>query len=242
MKFARNKKGQFIVIAVLMIALMIIALSVTIFSMGTYYKQEQWEEYMTLIEHVKLNTVDVVDISLAAYTEDLNNTSIMKDNLNRWQNDLGKAHPGHGIILTYELADDIVQAYGTSIDYDQGLARQWNESSSFSAANTTITLNITSIGLEGYRFVITSFLNLTILSVDPSSKVINATVFREDGVPVTELEKENFQVEDVSISNVTSYYDPQHMLVYTIRCDDLELSNATLTVWDQRGIKVIAKT
>ena len=240
MKFARNKKGQFIVIAVLMIALMIIALSVTIFGMRTYYKQEQWEEYMTLIEQVKLNTVDVVDISLAAYTED-NNTIIMTDNLNRWRNDLGKAHPGHGIILTYELADDIVQAYGTSIDYDQGLARQWNESSSFSAANTTITLNITSIGLEGYRFVITSFLNLTILNVDPSSKIINATVFREDRVPVTELE-ENFQVENVSISSVTSFYDPQHILVYTIRCDDLESSNATLTVCDQRGIKVIAKT
>lgn len=241
MKFARNKKGQFIVIAVLMIALMIIALSVTIFGMRTYYKQEQWEEYMTLIEQVKLNTGDVVDISLAAYTED-NNTIILNDNLNRWQKDLGKAHPGHGIILTYESADDVVQAYGTSIDYDQGLARQWNESTSFSAANTTITLNITSIGLEGYRFVVTSFLNLTILSVDPSSKVINATVFREDGVPVTELKKENFQVENVSITSVTSYYDQQHMLVYTIRCDDLELSNATLTVWDQRGIKVVSKT
>jgi hypothetical protein len=239
MKFARNKKGQFIVIAVLMIAIMMISLAATIFSMGTYYKQEQWEEYMTLIEHVKQNTADLVDISLAAYTEDLNN-GIMKSHLDLWQNDLRKAYPGHGIILTYDLAGDVVQAYGTSITYDQGLACQWNDRSSFSAANTSIIMNITSIGLEGYRFVATSFLNLTILNVDPSSKVINATVFREDGMPVTELKKENFQVEDVNITAVTSYYNPQHMLVYLIRCDDLQLSNATLTVWDQRGIKVVA--
>ena len=76
MKFIKNKKGQFIVIAVLMIATMMISLVATIFSMGTYYEQEQWEEYMTLIEHMKLNAANVVDISLAAYTEDLNNGSI----------------------------------------------------------------------------------------------------------------------------------------------------------------------
>jgi hypothetical protein len=241
MKFATNTKGQFIIIAVLMIALMIISLGATLYSMGNYYKQEQWEEYVTLIEHVKQGTINLVDISLAAYTvsEPPFDTDIMKANLDFWQNDLRKAYPGYGIALTYDLANGNDLTYDTSINYVQGLAYQWNEPTSFSAAKATITLNMTSIGLEGYRFVATSFLQLKILNVDPSSKIINATVI-QDATPVTGLKKENFKVENLAITSVTSNFDPQYKLVYTILCDNLQLSSATLTVQDQRGIKVVA--
>jgi len=241
MKFATNTRGQFIIIAVLMIALMIVSLGATLYSMGNYYKQEQWEEYITLIEHVKQGTIDLVDISLAAYTvsEPQFDTGILKANLNSWQDDLRKAYPGCGIALTYDLINGSDQSSGSSIYYVQGLAHQWNEPRSFSAAKATITLNATSIGLEGYKFVATSFLELKILNVDPSSKLINATVLH-DAIPVTGLKKENFEVENLTITRVTSNYDPQYKLVYTVLCDNLQLSSATLTVKDQRGIKVVA--
>jgi len=224
-----------------MIALMIISLGATLYSMGNYYKQEQWEEYVTLIEHVKQGTINLVDISLAAYTvsEPPFDTVIMKENLDFWQEDLRKAYPGYGIALTYNLINGSATSYGSSLNYIQGLAHQWNEPNSFSAAKATITLNMTSIGLEGYQFEATSFLQLKILSVDPSSKLIRATVI-QDTTPVTGLKKEDFKVENLTITSVASHYDPQYKLVYEILCDNLQLSSATLTVQDQRGIKVVA--
>lgn len=241
MRFGRNTKGQFIIIAVLMIALMIISLGATLYSMGNYYKQEQWEEYVTLVEHVKQGTVNLVDISLAAYTTSVtpSNTNVMKDNFEDWQGDLRRAYPGYGIAFTYDLANGNDLAYDRSINYVQGLSFQWNEPSSFSAAKATITQNITSIGLEGYRFVVESFLELTILDVDNSSKLITATVF-QDATPVTGLKTNNFQVENLDITGVTSRWDPQYQLIYVIRCDNLQSSSATLAVQDQRGIKVVA--
>lgn len=224
-----------------MIALMITSLGAIMYSMGTYYKQEQWEEYTTLIEHVRQGTINLMDISLADYTSSNtpSNTGILKKNLDLWQDDLRIAYPGYGIVLNYDLANGGDSAYGTSINYIQGLSYSWNTPSSFSAAKTTMTLNMTSTGLEGYRFVASSFLELKILTIDPSSKLITATVL-EDGRPMTGLKSDNFQVENDTIVRVTSNYDPQYILIYTIQCENLPLTSATLTVRDQRGIRVVA--
>jgi len=221
----------------MMIALMIVSIGAIMYRAGTYYRYEQWEEYITLTEHVKLNTIRLVEISLANYTAPGNNsTSILKDNLNQWQNDLRKAYPGYGIILTYNLTD------GTNINYSQGLASHWNENASYSAANANFALNITSVGLEGYRFMATAFLNLTILNVDALSDVITVAVTGEDGMPITDLKKGNFQVDGLDIKNVTSSYHETYILVYTINCDGSIPAPVTVTVWDQRGIIVIAKS
>jgi hypothetical protein len=131
MRFDRNTKGQFIIIAVMMIALMIISLGATFYTMGNYYKQEQWEDYTTVIENVKQGTIDIVDISLANYTasDPPLDMSIIEINLDFWQYDLIKAYPGYGIVLTYDLANGNDLAYDTSINYVQGLAHQWKSNS-----------------------------------------------------------------------------------------------------------------
>ncbi|MBE0511914.1 hypothetical protein IBX38_02555 [Candidatus Bathyarchaeota archaeon] len=216
---------------------MIVSIGAIMYSAGTYYRYEQWEEYITLVEHVRLNTIRLVEISLANYTAPGNNsTSILKDNLNQWQNDLRKAYPGYGVVLTYNLAD------GTNINYSQGLASHWNANASYSAANATFNLNITSIGLTGYKFMATAFLRLTILNVTTSTNEITVAVTGEDGMPITDLKKDNFQVDDLNITSVTSSYDRTYLLVYIIKCDGSIPALVTVTVRDQRGIQVVAKT
>jgi hypothetical protein len=233
LRIVKNKKGQFIVIAVMMIALMVVSIGAIMYRTGTYYRQEQWEEYMTLVEHVRLGTIHLVEISLANYTASGNN-SILKDNLDQWQNDLKKAYPGYGVILTYNLAD------GTNINYSQGLASHWSETVSYSAANATFDLNMTSVGLEGYKFMTTAFLGLKILMTTTNEITVAAT--GEDGTPIKDLKKDNFQVEGLHIASVTSSYDETYILVYTIKCDETVPAPVTVTVRDQRGIIVVAKS
>jgi hypothetical protein len=235
LRIVKNKKGQFIIIAVMMIALMIVSIGAIMYSAGTYYRQEQWEEYVTLVEHVRLSTIRLVEISLANYTASGNN-SALEDNLNQWKNDLRKAYPGYGVILTYNLADD------TNINYSQGLASHWNEAVSYSAANATLTLNITSVGLTGYKFMATAFLGLTILNVDTANDVITVAVTGEDGNPIKDLKKDNFQVGGINVASVASSYSETYILVYTIKCDGSIPASVTVTVRDQRGIIVTAKS
>lgn len=238
MKIVENNKGQFIIIAVMIIAIMMISLSVTMYSASTYYKFERWEEYMTLIDHVKLNTIRAVELSLANYTNNPSDISILTENLMKWQVDLRKAYPGYGVVLTYELSNAVYQVSGTNINYSQGLGKSWNQPTSVSAASAKFTLSFESIGLEGYVFEAVPSLSLKILNVNSSG--IFLTVRGEDNVPVTGLTKENFNVAGVDISSVASFYNPDEALIYRILCTVNVSSPITVTVTGQRGIKVTA--
>ena len=228
----KQKKGQFIIIAVLIIAIMIVSIGAILYSAVTYYKHEPWEEYLTLIGNVEQSSHGLVELSLSNYTHTLN-TNILKTNLEQWQGNLARIYPGHGIALTYSLANS------TEYSYSSGLAYDWNKTASFSAANVTFNLNITSVGLTGYKFIATALLNLTILNIDGNE--IDVTVTGEDGMPIGGLKEDNFQVDGRNIADVTSRYDPDYILVYTINCETPPPPNTTVRVWDHRGIKVIAE-
>lgn len=233
-KLIKHKKGQFIIIAVLMIAIMIVSIGALMHGAVTYYKHEPWEEYLTLISNIELNSRRLVELSLANYTHTQDNNTL-RANLQKWQNDLTRIYPGYGIALNYTLASD------TNYNYSLGLACDWNKTASFSAAKTTFKLNITSIGLTGYKFTAVAFLNLTILNVNTITNEITVTVKGEDKTPITNLEKDNFQVKGLNITSVTSHYDQNHILVYIIECDENIPTTVTVKAWDQRGIQVTAK-
>ena len=233
-RLIKQKKGQFIIIAVLIIAIMMVSIGAILYSAVTYYKHEPWEEYLTVIGNVKLSSRSLVELSLSNYTHTLN-TNILKANLEQWQSNMAKIYPGYGIALTYSLAS------GTEYSYSLGLTYDWNKTASFSAANVTFNLNIASVGLTGYKFMATAFLKLTILNVNDTNNEIDVTVTGEDGMPIPSLKKDNFQVDGLNITKVTSRYDPNYIVVYTINCETSPPLDATVRVWDHRGIKVIAK-
>jgi hypothetical protein len=229
----KHEKGQFVIIAMLMIAIMIISVGAIMHRAVTYYKHEPWEEYLTLMGNIELNSQRLVELSLVNYTQtEENNTHVLGDNLQKWQKNLTRIYLGYGASLNYTLAN------GTNYNYAFGLARDWNKASSFSAAKVNFTLNIASIGLTGYEFMATAFLNLTILNI--ASNEINTTVKGEDGVLITNLEKNNFQVSNFTIAGVTPHYDREEGLVYTIECDSAVSIPVTVKVWDERGIQVTA--
>ena len=233
-RLIKQKKGQFIIIAVLIIAIMMVSVGAILYSAVTYYRHEPWEEYLTLIGNVEQSSRGLVALSLSNHTHTLD-TNILKANLERWQINLAKIYSGHGIALTYSLAS------GTEYSYSLGLTYDWSETSSFSAANVTFNLNITSVGLTGYKFIATAFLNLTILNVDSIANKTDVVVTGEDGMPIAHLKEDNFQVDGLNITDVTSRYDPDYIIVYTIDCETSPPPDATVRVWDQRGIKVVAK-
>ena len=116
MKATKTNRGQFIIIAVLLVAIMVVSIGAIMHNAVTYYRSEPWEEYTTLVGNIQLNSQRLVELS--------HDQSEFEDNFNEWQSDLTRLYPGAGIRLSY-----------TGIYPD-----------------ITFTLNITSIGLEGYKF------------------------------------------------------------------------------------------
>jgi len=230
-KLIKHKNGQFVIIAVLMIAIMIISIGALMHRAVTYYKHEPWEEYLTLIGAIELNSRRLVELSLANYTNtDSPDNNTLRINLEKWQTNLTAIYPGYGISLGYS---------------DCFLAYDWNETSSSSSANATFSLNIASIGLTGYKFMAKVFLNLTILNKVDNE--INVTVRGEEGIPISSLRNDNFQVSIsnstmiLNITSVTSYYEPKEALIYTIKCSENITTPITVRVWDERGIQVRAE-
>jgi len=255
----REKKGQFIIIAALMMAIMIISISSIIYSAVTYFKHERWEEYVVLIDSIKTGTSRVVEISLANYTQTLTNT-ILSSNLDRWSNDVKQAYAGFGVILTYTLRQGTVQAYGVSINYNIGLNYTWYKSTSFSAANTSASLSLASAGLTGYNFTSSAFLKETILaakyydSANPKylSKYLSIylSIEKEDLIPITNLKKDNFALK-VDGSDVPSadlsfsrYFSGTYsMFIYEIRYSvTSKPTGVSVTATDTRSIRVIANS
>jgi hypothetical protein len=228
-KLVGNKRGQFVIIAVLLMAVMIISLGALMNRAVTYYKHEPWEEYLTLIGNIELSSNTLVELSLTNYTNaQTPDVNILKNNLDQWQINLTRIYPGQGVSLN------------STYCY---ITRDWNKTSSFSNATVSFTLNVASIGLTGYKFTATAFLNLTILS--QTGNQLNVTVKIEGGRPLTGLGKENFRVSNSSmvltVMNVTGYYDQREALVYTIQCNQTITTPITVSVWDLRGIQVVAK-
>jgi len=224
-----QENGQFVIIAVLMIAMMIISIVPLMHRTVTYYKHEPWEEYLALIGSIELNSERLVTLSLANYTQTLNQNILIK-NLENWQIDVMKIYPGRGVSLLYETVY---------------LNRNWEKQQSFSVANVTFTLDIESIGLRGYKFTTMKLINLTIIEVDNAD--IMVTVKDEDKEPITDLGKENFEVVDpsnnatITIESVALHYDENEQLVYTLTCDSTVPIPVIVKVWSVENIYVVAK-
>jgi hypothetical protein len=252
MKIIKHKKGQFIIFATLIIAIMIISIGTIMYSTVTYFKHERWQEYLMVIDNIELGSRRVVELSLANYTM-LNgaNNQTLVNNLNNWRTNLTKAYPGFGAALTYSAANGSYYAYGMNIDYSSGLARLWNSETSFSAANVTFNLNVTSVGLTGYRFLVSTLLKVSIFNATWSSNNLDIylAVYEEGLTPITNLDESDFSIKDannntIPISSSSRVYDMTYGPIYRIYCTNVTTNplSAQVTVIDARNIKVVANS
>ena len=267
MRLVRNRRGQFIIIAALLIAVMIISASAVMFSAVTYFRHERWQEYLIVIDGVRTGTGNVLQLSLANYTQTLNNT-VLKSNMGSWQMDVKNAYTGFGAIMSYSLASGTRTVYGMSLNYVNGLAYTWNQPISFSAANATGNLNITSVGLTGYSFTSSVFLKMNITDAlwydgqgnDPGQIGVRVIMYAEGLSVLTGLQKSNFVLFQIGSPGVNQtwslyrYYESTghsgnpalNSFVYELRYTHSSKTQpasviATVSVVDARGIKVTGR-
>ncbi len=218
MKANRENRGQFIVIAIMLMAIMIVSIGALMNTAITYYKHEPWEEYSALVGDIEINSRKIAELSLAGYSNSVKDDTILATNLIQWQNDLAKIYPGRGIVLS---------SSGYSMT---------GQSSSNPQASATLTLTINSIGLKGYKFLVNPSLSLDVDILSSGAYNLSATVRSESGEPVAGLDASNFKINGASPTLVSPYYETD-TLVYKIVYHGT--SPMTVEVWDQRGIRAV---
>jgi len=256
MRLAKERKGQFIIIAAMLLSIMIISVSTVIYGTVTYYRQERWEEYVTIVDSIKTASCNLLQIGLANYTQTLN-PNVTRDYFNRWIRDVRNAYPGYGVDVNYDLASGTRSAYGIAppMNYSLGLARKWNVQTSYVASNATVSANIASVGLTGYNFSSNVFLKMSIRDVvwyTGTGKwyvLIYLSVEKEGLEPIISLQASNFA--NVKLSGVSQsfsmkrYYSPTYKyFIYEIKVSSITVlpSSANVTLVDNRGIKTISYT
>ena len=237
-KLIRNTRGQFIIIAMMLIAVMIISIGATMHRAITYYKHEPWEEYSTLIGDVELNARRLVELSLADFTQN-NDPAILGQNLRKYQSDLLKIYPSRGIILDSTVATGTETYLGLTVIFNQGVTKVWNSQESCSVAKANFNITIRSIGLSGYSFTEVALLKMRI--IDANLTGIYVALKNENNLPVNDLTQGNFRVTGLNITSVSQFYDKTNGAVYHLTFEGTLPSPLVLNGWDNRGIKVVAQ-
>ena len=226
MRTAKKNRGQFVIIAVLLAAIMIVSIGTLMHTATTYYKHEPWEEYSTLIGNIELNSLRLVELSLSDYSNSaVQDPLMLSENLEKWQNNLTGIYPSKGILLKPDLSNGGLSCLG------------WNTKTASSQAAANFELDITSIGLAGYKFSTKISLSLSSLGFNSTSKEIGALVTSESGKAVLGL-KRNFRVNNVTATSVLQIPNSNGVITYRIPYNGT--LPAEVEVWDQRGIRVVA--
>ncbi len=254
MRLARERKGQFIIIAAMLLSIMIVSVSTVIYGTVTYYRQERWEEYVTIVDSIRTASSNLLQVGLANYAQTSNST-ILRDYFNLWIRDVRSAYPGFGVDVGYALANGVRSAYGVSLNYSMGLALRWNQATSYAASNATVSIDVASVGLTGYNFSSHVFLKMSIRDAvwySKSSKryvIIYLSVDKDGPEPVVNLQASNFPV--VKLSGVTQsftvkrYYSSIYScFIYEIKISSISSlpSSANVTLVDNRGIQTVSYT
>jgi len=254
MRLARERKGQFIIIAAMLLSIMIVSVSTVIYGTVTYYRQERWEEYVTIVDSVKTASCNILQIGLSKYGQTLNST-VLRDYFNLWIRDVRNAYPGYGVNVGYALANGIRSAYGVTLNYNLGVNRTWNKPTSYVASNATVSIDVASVGLTGYNFSSHVFLKMSIHDAvwySKSSKryvLIYVSVDKDGPEPVVSLRASNFpEVELGGVLRsftVKRYYSSDYnCFIYEIKVSSIDANplTAKVTLVDNRGIKTVSYT
>lgn len=195
---AKSRRGQFIVAAAMFIALIILSMSLMIYSAGSRYQTLEKEPVREIVQTITDDFKRMLTIALADYSRD-KATNAFKKAVSRWANKTLYCYSGMGLQLDVNIA-------GNSPYLNYSLGKDSFEI----GANVTLNLNITSIGFYGYTYPAQLKLNVTVSEVSWSLNpartdvtFLNITVkaFKEGYLPVSDLEITQLKI---TVSNSTT--------------------------------------
>ncbi len=235
-----NKKGQFTIIAALLVAVVLVSALMTTYSAIRYDVTEDQPQLLSAIDEINLALKQVLGFTVGYYGSVLQitgNTSYAKtlaaSYLQSGLNNIADIKPEWGASFNVTVLD---------------MQTNWYSKTSYSSGNLSVTYDLQGIGLYGITYATSSRLDVDI--TDSSTEEAIISVFTNENEPINNLAKNDFQFYRYFTSNVTwelvtpttepvSFGNGTYLVDFPLSID----SNSYLVkIEDSRGINVVASS
>jgi hypothetical protein len=182
-KFKICRKGQFSIIAALLVAVVLIAAVMSTYSAIRYSSVEDSPQVLSAVDEINLALRQVVGFTVGYYGSVLQVTGNTSYARNLASNYLQSGLRNIG---------DIRPEWGASFAVTTlNLRTDWFSNVSFSSGNLAIKYNLTGIGLINMAYSASSRLDVEILESSPTQAVLSIT--KDGGEPMVNLAKQNMR-------------------------------------------------
>ncbi len=235
-----NRKGQFSIIAALLVAVVLIGSVITTYSMIRYNPVTGQPQILSSVDETNLGLKEILGFTVGYYG------SVLKVTGNQtYAYDLAVSYLKSGLEQTGDVRPDWgAQVNLTSLD----LTTSWFSNESYSQGNMTVTYNLAGLGISGVSYSTSTRLDVQVSKANQTNQA-QLTILMDDGQPLINLGKENLQLyryvynysdwELVEPTSIASYSDGTYVLGLP---QGVNASSYVIQVEDTRGLMVLASS
>ena len=237
MKTNRANKGQFSIIAALLVSVILVTAVISTYSMVRNAPIQESPKVLTAIGEMNSDIKRILDYTVGYYGSILRVTGnstyaqlLTTSYLSSGLVNIARSHP----------------EWNPSFDLNnRQVSTRWFMPESFSAGNISVTYSLAALGIEGIKYEISSSLKVNMLESDPG--VAKVFVTRDDAEPELGLSRENFWFYNYNNDSTWELINPESNPlissdgIYTINVPSTINPNSySIQVNDKRGLFVSA--
>ena len=235
-----NNKGQFSIIAALLVAVILIAAVMTTYSAIRYSSLQESPQVLSAVDEINMALKQMLGFTVGYYG------SVLKVTGNSsYARSLAANYLGSGL----RNIGDVRPEWGTSFDVTAlELSTNWFTDTSYSEGSIDVKYNVTGLGISNIIYSTSSRLDVSISSPN-STDYAQIVISKDENEPLINLGRDNFKFyryiysnsdwELVSPTEITSYGDGTYLLGIP---PDVAWDCFTVQVEDSRGLIVTASS
>ena len=237
MKGSRANKGQFSIIAALLVSVILVTAVISTYSMVRHAPIQDSPKVLTAMGEMNTDIKRILDHTVGYYG------SILKVTGNStYAQSLTTSYLSSGLVYIAHSHPEWNPSF--SLNFEQVSAR-WYMPESYSVGNISLTYSLSSLGIEGVTYETSSALKIIMLS--SGSGVAQIKVIRDNAEPELGLSKENFWFYKYDYDNSTwELVNPNNLIISSSGVYSLTIPSGvdqdaySVQVEDNRGLIVTA--
>ena len=239
-QFRRNRKGQFTIIAAVLVSVILVATVISTYAAIRYNPLQEQPQILSSIDEINLALKQVLGFTVGYYGSVLQVTGNTT-----YARQLATNYLESGLVNIGDVRPEWAPSFDiTSLD----LHANWYSNNSYSSGNLSITYDLPGIGITGVTYSVSSRLDV---QISPSIGNHAILSLMKDGVePLVDIPKQNLKFyryvfndmtwEQVSPSNAPLIY--ANGTYYVDLPSGVPAESYLIKVEDSRGIVVIASS
>ena len=235
-----NRRGQFSIIAALLVAIVLIGAVITTYSAIRYSPLQEQPQVLSAIDEINLALKQILGFTVGYYGSVLKVTGNSSYARNLATNYLSSGLNNIG---------DIRPEWGSSFNVTAlALNTNWFSNSSFSSGNITVKYDLTGLGVYGVSYAASSRLDISVSKSNSTSQAVLA-VFKDEAEPLVNLGRQNFKFYRYEYANATwELINPANLTSFADGTYSIDLPSGVasdsyvIQVEDSRGVIVTASS